>query len=160
METISIFCAKYKTKILWTQRSRLCWLEACRSLCHIASAAEQNSGGLHVWLQLHRQGHQGLAKTDKKYPSTIHSQPSMLACELLKHYNIHDESQAVLCSLLCCHSRGLKKLATRGSATRPINNLYNFLEKTSRSEAKCSSRKIAEKTLCAKITKLTQYFSM
>ena len=77
-----------------------------------------------------------------------------LACELLKHYNIHDESQAVLCSLLCCHSSGLKKLATRGAATRPINNLYNFLEKTSRSEAKCDSRKNAENSLCAKITKV------
>ena len=145
METISIFCAKYKTKILWTQRSRLCWLEACRSLCHIASAAEQNSGGLHVWLQLHRQGHQGLAKTDKKYPSTIHSQPSMLACELLKHYNIHDESQAVLCSLLCCHSRGLKKLATRGAATRPINNLYNFLEKRGKVRPNAALEKLLKK---------------
>ena len=28
-------------------------------------------GGLHVWLQLHRQGHQGLAKTDKKYISIL-----------------------------------------------------------------------------------------
>ena len=83
-----------------------------------------------------------------------------LACELLKHYNIHDESQAVLCSLLCCHSRGLKKLATRGSATRPINNLYNFLEKTSRSEAKCSSRKNAENSLCAKITKVDLLFNV
>ena len=145
METISIFCAKYKTKILWTQRSRLCWLEACRSLCHIASAAEWNSGGLHVWLQLHRQGHQGLAKTDKKYPSTVHSQPSMLACELLKHYNIHDESQAVLCSLLCCHSRGLKKLATRGAATRPINNLYNFLEKRGEVRPNAALEKLLKK---------------
>lgn len=159
METISIFCAKYKTKILWTQRSRLCWLEACRSLCHIASAAEQNSGGLHVWLQLHRQGHQGLAKTDKKYPSTIHSQPSRLACELLKHYNIHDESQAVLCSLLCCHSRGLKKLATRGAATRPINNLYNFLEKRGEVRPNAALEKLPKKHYVRKLPKLT-YFSM
>ena len=54
----------------------------------------------------------------------------------------------------------LKKLATRGSATRPINNLYNFLEKTSRSEAKCSSRKNAENSLCAKITKVDLLFNV
>ena len=54
----------------------------------------------------------------------------------------------------------LKNWPLGGAATRPINNLYNFLEKTRRSEAKCSSRKIAEKTLCAKITKIDLLFDV
>ena len=46
----------------------------------------------------------------------------------------------------------LKKLATRGAATRPINNLYNFLEKRGEVRPNAALEKIAEKTLLPKLT--------